>query len=64
MTEHRVYIPADKKDRQKFAEEWKKDREFKETEKNRRFAEIRERRKNNPSSGKGSGDGINIEING
>lgn len=65
MAEHVVHVPADKKDREKFAKDWKADREFKEAEKSRRFAEIRERRKNNkPGGSGGSGGGINIEVSG
>lgn len=63
MAEHVVHVPADKKDREKFAKDWKADREFKEAEKSRRFAEIRERRKNKPGGSGGSG-GINIEVSG
>jgi hypothetical protein len=61
MAEHKQHIPADQKDREKFAKGWKADREFKEAEKNRRFAEFKDRRKNKPSGG---GRGINVVVDG
>lgn len=61
MAEHIQHIPADKKDREKFSKEWKADRAFKESEKNRRFAEIQDRRRKNPK-GSGGGGGINIDV--
>ncbi len=62
MAESRHHVPADKKDREKFAKDWKADRDFKESEKTRRFAKIADKRKNKPGSG--SGGGINVVING
>jgi hypothetical protein len=60
MAEHHQNIPADKKDREKFAKDWRADRDFKESEKNKRFADIHEKRKNKRNSG--SGGGINIDV--
>ena len=60
MVEHVQHIPADKKDREKFAKDWKADRDFKESEKTRRFAEIEDRRAKKP----GRGRGINVEVKG
>lgn len=62
MAEHVQHIPANKKDREKFAKDWKADRDFKESEKSRRFAEIDNRRKNKPTTPGASGS-INVEIN-
>jgi len=61
MAEHNQHIPADRKDRDKFAQDWRADRDFKESEKSRRFKEIDSRRKKNPP-GKGGGGGINIDV--
>lgn len=61
MSEHKQHIPADKKDRERFAKQWRDDRDHKEKLKNERFAAIQERRKNKPG---GSGGGINIEVSG
>lgn len=60
MSEHIQRIPADKKDREKFSKEWRANRDFKESEKTRRFAEIEERRSKNRN--KGSREGINIGV--
>jgi len=60
MAEHSQNVPADQKDRDKFAKDWREDRDFKESEKSRRFKEIDGRRKKNPP---GSG-GINIDVSG
>ena len=61
MAEHEQNVPADQKDRDKFAKDWRADRDFKEAEKSRRFKEINDRRKKNPPS---SGGGINIDVSG
>lgn len=61
MAERNIHVPADKKDREKFAKDWKADRDFKQSEKDRRFAEIRDRRKSKPGGG---GRGINIDVSG
>ncbi len=63
MAEHKQNVPADQKDRDKFSKDWRADRDFKESEKTRRFAEIEDRRKKNPP-GKGGGGGINIDVTG
>jgi hypothetical protein len=60
MSEHVRNIPADSKDREKFAREWREDRDFKESEKSKRFKKIREKRKNQP----GGYGNINIAVNG
>ncbi len=61
MAEHKQHVPADQKDRDKFRKDWRADRDFKESEKTRRFAEIEDRRKKNPK-GSGGGGGINIDV--
>lgn len=61
MAETKVNVPADKKDREKFAKDWKADRDFKQAEKDRRFDEISDRRKKGPNGG---GRGINIDVTG
>jgi hypothetical protein len=62
MSEHKMPVHADKKDRERFAKQWRDDRDHKEKLKNERFAAIQERRKNNKPGG--SGGGINIEVSG
>jgi hypothetical protein len=61
MAEHNQHVPADKKDREKFSKDWKADRDFKASEKSRRFKEIDDRRRKNPK-GSGGGGGINIDV--
>lgn len=60
MAEYKQSVPADRKDRDKFAKDWRADRDFKESEKSRRFKEIEDRRKKNPP-GRGGGR-INIDV--
>jgi hypothetical protein len=62
MAEHKQNVPADRKDQDKFSKDWRADRDFKESEKSRRFKEIDARRKKNPP-GRGGG-GINIDVSG
>lgn len=61
MAEHKQHVPADQKDRDKFAKDWRADRDFKDAEKSRRFKEIDDRRKKGPNGG---GRGINIDVTG
>jgi len=58
MPIHTQHVPADKKDREKFSRDWKEDRKFKEAEKKRRFAAIKDRRKNKDADS----CGINIDV--
>ncbi len=59
--EHVQHIHSTKEDRAKHAKEFREQKEFERTEKDKRFATIRERRKNKPG---GSNGGINIEVKG
>jgi len=64
MVEHRQHIPADQKDREKFAKDWKADRDFKESEKTRRFTAIEDKKKKRKKKGPYGSGGINIEVTG
>lgn len=62
--EHVQHIHSTKEDRAKHAKEFREQKEFERTEKDRRFAAIKDRRKNKPGSGGDPGGGINIEVKG
>ena len=59
--EHIQHIHSTKEDRAKHAKQFREQKDVELKEKDKRFAAIRERRKNTPG---GSGGGINVEVKG
>ncbi len=64
MPVHNYHVPADAKDRKKFAKDWKAGQDFKEKEKTRRFAEIDGRKKKKKKKSPYGSGGINLEVKG